>query len=589
MKCFVSASLALAGLAFVQVGQDGQLVYYPQYITAEQGDIVNFIFSNKNHTVTQSSFDSPCSKLLGTDGITPVGLDTGFVPIAAGQSPVIFNYTVNTTDPLWFYCKQQGHCRKGMVFAINPPATGNHTFENFLANAENNATNTNTTGNIIDVVVGANGTLTFSPPFVNAQLGDEVRFTFVSKNHTVTQSTFENPCTPQLGPDGQNVTSFDTGFVPVANGSTPIQKSFNVSQSGPLWFYCRQTGHCSKGMVFAINPDTTGEHTFANFHQKALDTNPNGTTKIIDVLVGSGGSLTFSPPSINATAGDEIRVTFASKNHTLTQSSFEQPCTRPVGPDGLTPTGFDSGFMPVENSTLPQISFIMPQTDAPLWFFCRQTGHCGKGMVFAINAPSTGNQTFELFQQHAISTGGGSLNGTGPSLIGGALGDNESGHPNDKEHHSKSARTTLLITLGVMGGLLCLTSIAAFVIIRRRRASSRGIYARAAAHDRDDTDAFDYDFDQAERKGFTVLGTSRGVNGSGFTVIRGNDANQSAVTLKYTDELIEGEKETYYRHDEHDDDEKGRMVKTTHGNTYSDPYDPPSGAVIGSYTGRTHS
>ena len=42
--------------------------------------------------------------------------------------------TVSVTTPLWFYCRQTGHCQQGMVFAINPPSTGN-TFQNFKNNA----------------------------------------------------------------------------------------------------------------------------------------------------------------------------------------------------------------------------------------------------------------------------------------------------------------------------------------------------------------------------------------------------------------------------------------------------------------------
>lgn len=39
----------------------------------------------------------------------------------------------------------------------------------------------------------------------NAAVGDVVLFTFMQSNHTVTQSTYENPC--QMAPDG-----FDSGL-----------------------------------------------------------------------------------------------------------------------------------------------------------------------------------------------------------------------------------------------------------------------------------------------------------------------------------------------------------------------------------------
>ena len=45
-----------------------------------------------------------------------------------------------------------------------------------------------------------------------------------------------------------------------------------------------------------------------------------------------------------------------------------------------------------------------------MWFFCAQAAntpasHCGKGMVFAINAPQSGT-TFNAFKASAISQGG---------------------------------------------------------------------------------------------------------------------------------------------------------------------------------------
>jgi hypothetical protein len=33
----------------------------------------------------------------------------------------VFTVMVNSTDPIWFYCGQVGHCQGGMVGVINPP------------------------------------------------------------------------------------------------------------------------------------------------------------------------------------------------------------------------------------------------------------------------------------------------------------------------------------------------------------------------------------------------------------------------------------------------------------------------------------
>jgi plastocyanin len=48
------------------------------------------------------------------------------------------------------------------------------------------------------VAVGQNG-LTFTPDTVHAKVGEEVVFQFFPKNHTVVQSSFENPCNPLEG------------------------------------------------------------------------------------------------------------------------------------------------------------------------------------------------------------------------------------------------------------------------------------------------------------------------------------------------------------------------------------------------------
>jgi len=142
------------------------------------------------------------------------------------------------------------------------------------------------------VVVGGNNALTFNPETVTAKQGDTIAFQFQSKNHTVTQSTFVNPCTQMTTP----TTGVDSGFLPVPAGSTTFpQWSFTVDNAtAPLWFYCKQTGHCQKGMVFALNP--SADKTFEAYKAKALASTatPSG---------GAGGSAAGSPSSTASGAG----------------------------------------------------------------------------------------------------------------------------------------------------------------------------------------------------------------------------------------------------------------------------------------------
>ena len=102
------------------------------------------------------------------------------------------------------------------------------------------------------VNVGTRGKLIFEPQPVDAAVGDLIVFQFLTLNHTVTQSSFENPCVSQDG--------FDSGFRffnPTNQTGVINQRlTFLVRESDPMWFFCRQTvprSHCNSGMVFAVN------------------------------------------------------------------------------------------------------------------------------------------------------------------------------------------------------------------------------------------------------------------------------------------------------------------------------------------------
>lgn len=67
-------------------------------------------FHAKNHTATQSTFESPCFHLTDVDGVTPIGLDSGFVPVPANATVFpSWTLTVQVATPLWFYCRQSNH------------------------------------------------------------------------------------------------------------------------------------------------------------------------------------------------------------------------------------------------------------------------------------------------------------------------------------------------------------------------------------------------------------------------------------------------------------------------------------------------
>ncbi|KAK4704377.1 hypothetical protein P7C70_g1835, partial [Phenoliferia sp. Uapishka_3] len=111
------ASIANAATHTVMVGGGG-LIYAPSELTAAVGDTVNFVFGARNHSVTQSSFAAPCVS------ITP-GFGSGYLPTTDATMSPEYSITIQSTDPIWYFCSQAAHCQAGMVGSINAPTTGN--------------------------------------------------------------------------------------------------------------------------------------------------------------------------------------------------------------------------------------------------------------------------------------------------------------------------------------------------------------------------------------------------------------------------------------------------------------------------------
>jgi len=163
------------------------------------------------------------------------------------------------------------------------------------------------------VAVGGSSSLTFNPTSVKAAVGDIVAFQLslffsfklewrrltlnhsLSGNHSVTQSTFADPCKPMTSPTPGIDSNYQ--FVGTSPGATVPQWSITVDNAtAPLWFYCKQEPHCSKGMVFAVNP--TADKTFDAFQAKAMGVTasgsaaaPSGTNNGASAITGATGLL----------------------------------------------------------------------------------------------------------------------------------------------------------------------------------------------------------------------------------------------------------------------------------------------------------
>lgn len=305
----------------------------------------------------------------------------------------------------------------------------------------------------IDVSVGAGGKLAFDPQFVTAEADDVVNFVFHPKNHTVTQSSFDQPCVSLEG-------GKDSGFMPVASESDALPNfQFHVMDANPVWIFCQQKGHCGQGMVFAVNaPADPDPKSFKAFQDRAIALNGTGTstgttpaqtsttyvtpppphwqtaTATVTwansvytttytsydgtppptpapqpadhrIIVGVDGQLAYSPANISAAIGDTVTFEFHPKNHTVTQSSFLNPCKALAETSTTGQVGFKSGFRPVSADATEFPTFQITINDtAPIWGYCGQTNHCGAGMVFAINAVESGPNNFAAFVELAKRT-----------------------------------------------------------------------------------------------------------------------------------------------------------------------------------------
>jgi plastocyanin len=343
-----------AAIHDVQVGASGKLLYDPEAIAAQPGDQVIFHFHAKNHTATQSSFADPCGRKDGgfASGFQPVPANqTDNLPtftVTVNDTQPIWVYCAQAART------PTSHCGQGMVFAINcgldgapnsftnfkqaalavgaslsaaasatpasssmtawttaayggytipaapeptlvtqPVTLGDQSWTTTYSSYPNSPAPTpaSAEGTVHKVIVGGPGKLAFDPPTVSALPRDTIVFEFHQKNHTVTQSSFDDPCRRM---NANGLTGFDSGFFPVADNATEFPTwNYTVTDTAPVWAYCRQGNHCGSGMVFAINSDETSGRNFQSFQNvaKAL----NGTAV---------AAVTSATPSATATTTD---------------------------------------------------------------------------------------------------------------------------------------------------------------------------------------------------------------------------------------------------------------------------------------------
>ncbi|KAL2267207.1 hypothetical protein VTJ83DRAFT_4484 [Remersonia thermophila] len=374
------AASARAAHYEVTVGQGGQLRFDPEVVHASIGDTIRYNFFAKNHSLVESSFAAPCEPL-------EEGIFSGFVPTDSENTPsaTSFTVTVRDTKPHWLYCSQGKHCQSGMAHVINPPASGNNLAGYKSAAADVAVTRSpagrSPKGGIrrVDVEVGKDGKLEFSPKEIREPLGTVVRFSFHPKNHTVTQAAFDKPCQP-LGEGG-----FHSGFIPVSTSPSGAVFEIDISKEGPMWFYCGQGAHCQTGMVGVINPPANNPERNLDAFISAAKSAPTTTTPDAAPLVGifnvNGTTVTnFKGPVMPLNIDTD-------PNDAPTTTAFTHATTSPLNhPPATTTTTSNSSSSssthkpPISSQTLPA-----DPADIPPW----SLPHAGAGKPARYNwAPS---------------------------------------------------------------------------------------------------------------------------------------------------------------------------------------------------------
>ncbi|RDW65471.1 hypothetical protein BP5796_10163 [Coleophoma crateriformis] len=151
---------------------------------------------------------------------------------------------------------------------------------------------------IIKIVVGSpnrNKSLVFTPNDVTAAPGDVLQFQFSMINHTVTQSTFANPCMPIAGSEA-NAAEIHSGFVPVgANQTTVTTFEVPINNTQPMYLYCAQGPHCMLGMVMTVN--AAANQSFAAYKAAAAKATKNvAASTVRGGVLGSIPAADAVPP-----------------------------------------------------------------------------------------------------------------------------------------------------------------------------------------------------------------------------------------------------------------------------------------------------
>jgi len=124
---------------------------------------------------------------------------------------------------------------------------------------------------------------------------------FQSGTHSVVESTFQHPCTPNGGfnSGAQTIpssTALDAPGLPVVE--------IMISDNTAAWYYDGASGECQQGAVFAINP--TSQQNFTAFLANAAADATPATSSSGSSATGTASSTAASSKKTNAAAKHEV-------------------------------------------------------------------------------------------------------------------------------------------------------------------------------------------------------------------------------------------------------------------------------------------
>jgi hypothetical protein len=167
-----------------------------------------------------------------------------------------------------------------------------------------------------NVVVGLEGSF-YNPPTISAQINQTIIFQFAGDIHTVTQSSFDAPCSPLAG-------GFNSGLAGKGPNGTAIPTwSLIITSTDPIWFFCaatRPASHCTAGMVGVINPPSIPMFSQFVNAAKLVSGTPAPTATVI--LTGQGAFATNSPSASSIPIVTKLTTTSTSSSTSSTSTPF---------------------------------------------------------------------------------------------------------------------------------------------------------------------------------------------------------------------------------------------------------------------------